>query len=219
METGRSPLIAGVGAVTGYGWGRDELWRGLSSGVSAVVPTPGYEDVLGHTVWIAAVSDGGDASDGPGRFARAMRATAREAINDALARGWKPGRKVGLVHAIVLGDVLEWRDFYLVDERQRSKRGYLSLLPSTPMSTLMQEYGFHGPAMSVSAMCASGNAGLITAKAWLDARVVDDVVFVAPHLSLTPEIVQHFVRLGVAVVDAEPLAACRPFQEGSRGFI
>jgi 3-oxoacyl-[acyl-carrier-protein] synthase II len=44
------------------------------------------------------------------------------------------------------------------------------------------------------------------------------VVFLATDLSLTPENVEHFVRLGVAVVDTEPLDACRPFQRGSRGF-
>ena len=77
-------------------------------------------------------------------------------------------------------------------------RDYLAMMPSTPMSTLMQEYGFHGPAMNVSAMCASGNAGLLTAKAWLDTGIVDDVVFVATDLSLTPENVRQFVRLGVA---------------------
>jgi 3-oxoacyl-[acyl-carrier-protein] synthase II len=43
-------------------------------------------------------------------------------------------------------------------------------------------------------------------------------VFVATDLSLTPENVEHFVALGVAVVDTEPLDACRPFQDGSRGF-
>jgi 3-oxoacyl-[acyl-carrier-protein] synthase II len=91
-------------------------------------------------------------------------------------------------------------------------------MPSTPVSMLMQEFSFHGPAMNVSAMCASGNAGLITAKMWLDTGLVDDVVFVATDLSLTPENVEHFVKLGVAVVDAEPLDACRPFQQGSRGF-
>jgi 3-oxoacyl-[acyl-carrier-protein] synthase II len=48
---------------------------------------------------------------------------------------------------------------------------------------------------------------------------VDDVVFVATDLSTTPENVLHFARLGVAVTDAEPLDACRPFQQGSRGFV
>jgi 3-oxoacyl-[acyl-carrier-protein] synthase II len=148
-----------------------------------------------------------------------MHAAAREAIEDAGERGWRPGRRVGLLHAVVLGEVDLWRDFYTTSGGQLPVRDYLALMPSTPMSTLMQEYGFHGPAMAVSAMCASGNAGLITAKAWLDAGIVDDVVFVATDLSLTPENVRHFVDLGVAVVDTEPLRACRPFQEGSRGFI
>jgi 3-oxoacyl-[acyl-carrier-protein] synthase II len=219
MKSARSPFIAGVGAVTGYGWGREQLWQGLRSGVSAVVPTPGYEDVLGHTVWIASVAEGGSPQDGPGRFSRALRATAREAVVDALDRGWAPGPKVGLVHAVVLGDVEEWRDFYLVDNRSRSVRRYLSLMPSTAVSLLMQEFGFHGPAMSVSAMCASGNAAFLTAKAWLDAGVATDVVVVATDISGTPENVKHFRDLGVAVTDLPPDQACRPFQPGSRGFV
>lgn len=189
------------------------------SGKPAAVVIPELGRFPGDTVWAARVSEGGDPADGPTRFARAMRAAAREAIEDAGARGWSPGRRVGLLHAVVLGEVDLWRDFYVTRGGKLPVRDYLALMPSTPMSTFMQEYGFHGPAMNVSAMCASGNAGLITAKAWLDAGIVDDVVFVATDLSLTPENVSHFVRLGVAIVDAEPLDACRPFQQGSRGFV
>jgi 3-oxoacyl-[acyl-carrier-protein] synthase II len=147
-----------------------------------------------------------------------MRATAREAVQDAMARGWQPGRKVGLVHAVVLGDVDEWRDFYLVDDRQRSVRRYLSLMPSTTMSLFMQEFGFHGPAMSVSAMCASGNSAFLTAKSWIDSGIATDVVVVATDISGTPENVKHFRDLGVAVTDVAPEQGCRPFQPGSRGF-
>ncbi len=211
--------ICGVGVVSGYGWGREPLWDGLVSGKPAARAASGLGDSPDETVWAARVPDGGDPEDGPSRFARAMRAAAREAIEDAGARGWRPGRRVGLLHAVVLGEVDLWRDFYLSRDGHVPVHEYLALMPSTPMSTLMQEYGFHGPAMTVSAMCASGNAGLITAKSWLDAGIVDDVVFVATDLSLTPENIQHFVRLGVAVIDAEPLQACRPFQQGSRGFI
>jgi 3-oxoacyl-[acyl-carrier-protein] synthase II len=92
-------------------------------------------------------------------------------------------------------------------------------MPSTPMSTLMQEFGFHGPAMNVSAMCASGNAGLITAGAWLDSGIASDVLVISTDISLTPENVLHFRNLGVAVTDTDPMDACRPFQEGSRGFV
>jgi 3-oxoacyl-[acyl-carrier-protein] synthase II len=210
--------ITGIGAVTGYGWGKQQLWDGLLSGKPAATLVSGYGRDRDETVWLAPVPAGGDPADGASRSARAMRAAAREAITDAGQRGWTPGRRVGMLHAVVLPEAEEWRQFYLTDGGQRRVRDYLSLMPSTPVSMLMQEYGFHGPAMNVSAMCASGNAGLITAKMWLDADIVDDVVFVATDLSLTPENVDHFVRLGVGVVDTEPLDACRPFQEGSRGF-
>jgi 3-oxoacyl-[acyl-carrier-protein] synthase II len=211
--------ICGIGIVSGYGWGREPLWDGLLSGKPAATVVPGLGQNPGDMVWAACVPDGGDPRDGPSRFARAMRAAAREAIQDAHDRGWRPGRRVGLLHAVVLGEVDLWRDFYTTRGGRLSVHEYLALMPSTPMSALMQEYGFHGPAMNVSAMCASGNAGLITAKSWLDADLVDDVIFVATDLSLTPENVSHFVRLGVAIIDAEPLDACRPFQQGSRGFI
>jgi 3-oxoacyl-[acyl-carrier-protein] synthase II len=211
--------ICGIGAVSGYGWGREPLWNGLVSGKPAATMTSGLTKEPGETLWVARVPQGGAPQDGPSRFARAMHAAAREAIQDAGDRGWRPGRRVGLLHAVVLGEVDLWRDFYITRGRRLSVHEYLALMPSTPMSTLMQEYGFHGPAMNVSAMCASGNAGLITAKAWLDAGIVDDVVFVATDLSLTLENVLHFVELGVAVTDTDPLDACRPFQQGSRGFI
>lgn len=209
--------IIGIGAVTGYGWGRTPLWNGLLSGKPAAALHEGY-GIGGDGAWLAKVPAGGDSRDGASRSARAMRYAVREALIDATDRGWTPGRRVGLVHAVVIPEIEEWRRFYLDDGGQRSVRQYLALMPSTPVSMVMQENDFHGPAMNVSAMCASGNAGLITAKMWLDAGVVDDVVFIATDLSLTPENVEHFVKLGVAVVDTEPLDACRPFQEGSRGF-
>lgn len=210
--------ITGIGAVTGYGWGAQPLWDGLLSGKPAATLVDGFGREGEENVWLARISDEGDPLDGYSRFARAMRASAREAITDATERGWVPGRRVGLLHAVVISEVEGWRDFYLKDAAQRRVRDYLTLMPSTPVSMLMQEYDFHGPAMNVSAMCSSGNAGLITAKMWLDSNFVDDVVFVSTDLSLTAENVEHFVRLGVAVVDSEPLDACRPFQEGSRGF-
>ncbi|MBA8824969.1 3-oxoacyl-[acyl-carrier-protein] synthase II [Saccharopolyspora lacisalsi] len=210
--------MCGIGAVTGYGWGREVLWNGVTAGGHAARRVDGHGPEGDRAAWVATVPDGGHEQDGPSRFARSMRAAAREAITDAGHRGWQPGRRVGLLHAVVLGEVDLWRDFYMTRDGHVPVRDYLSLMPSTPMSTLMREFGFHGPAMNVSAMCASGNAGLLTAKAWLDGGIVDDVVFVATDLSATPENVLHFSRLGVTVTDTDPLDACRPFQQGSSGF-
>ncbi|WP_280276842.1 beta-ketoacyl synthase N-terminal-like domain-containing protein [Nocardia wallacei] len=210
--------IAGIGVVSGYGWGRETLWQGLLSGKPAARLHPGYGPDRDERAWVALLPDGGDPAVSPSRYARAMHESAREAIADATERGWRRGRTVGLLHAIVLGDVYDWHDFYLVDDGHRRSRDYLRLLPSTPISVLMQEYGFHGPSMNVSAACSSANVALITAKLWLDQGFADDVVCVTTDLSGSPDMVEHFVRMGAAVADADPLDACRPFQEGSRGF-
>src|ERR1019366_1859562 len=90
--------ITGVGAVTGYGWGTKHLWDGFLLGESAVRLTPGLEGYVdGGVAYLSLITDEGDRRDGPSRFMQAARFAGREAVNDALERGWKPGRVVGLV--------------------------------------------------------------------------------------------------------------------------
>jgi 3-oxoacyl-[acyl-carrier-protein] synthase II len=211
------PAIVGLGAVTGYGWGRKLLWNGMLSGESAVVARTGYESVLGHDVAYAALLPE-EGPEGMSRFSGALTFAAEEAIEDATDRGWRPGPNVGLIHAVVLGEVDLWHDFWVDHDAKLSRRDYLQLMPSTPLSLLMQRHDFHGPTMGVTAMCASGNAALLTAKMWVDAGIVSDVIVIATDVSARAENIKHFVDLGVAVVDIPALEACRPFQEGSRGF-
>lgn len=215
-----SPVsICGVGAVTGYGWGRKMLWDGLITGESAVVPTPGFFPYLEHDIaYVATIAEGGDPADGASRHPRALRFAVREALDDAQDRGWRPGPTVGLVHATVLGDTELWCAFHQADPSEVTRSDWVQLMPSTTLSMLMADHGFHGPCMSVSSMCASGNAALLTAKAWLDAGIVTDVVMVTADLSAIPINAKYFRDLGVLVVDRPSLDACRPFQEGSLGF-
>lgn len=218
-QRSRHISVCGTGAVTGYGWGRKLLWDGLLSGESAVVATPGFGPFIeGDIAWVAKIPEGGDRSDGPSRFARSLRFAAREALEDARERGWEPGRVVGVVHSIVLGDVELWGEFHRYRGGRTSPRRWVELMPSTVMTMLMKEQGFHGPCMSVSAMCASGNAGILTAKSWIDSGIATDVLLVATDLSGLAENLRWFADLGVLVLDSPSLDACRPFQEGSRGF-
>ena len=212
--------ITGVGAVTGYGWGRKHVWDGFLLGESAVRLTTGLDGFVdGGEAWLATITDDGDRRDGPSRYMQALRFAAREAITDASERGWEPGRVVGVVHSIVLGDVEMWSEYYHeAPERVRVKR-WVNMLPSTVISQLMKENDFHGPTMSVSAMCASANAGMFTAKSWLDSGICTDVILLATDLSGIPINLRRFKELGVAVLDSPPFDACRPFQEGSRGFV
>lgn len=208
--------IVGLGVVSGYGWGRDTFWEGLCSGKPAARLLGGYGEDKTDSAWLALVPEGGDPDDGEGLFGRAFMAAAREAVSDAVARGWSPGRRVGVISVGCFNDMYGWTDFS--SGQARRSRDFVRVLPSTPVAMFMREYGFHGPSLMVSATCASANNALLVAKLWMDADKVDDVVVVAADLSFTPEVVSGFTRLGAAAVDIEPLEACRPFQEGGKGF-
>jgi 3-oxoacyl-[acyl-carrier-protein] synthase II len=212
--------ITGVGAVTGYGWGTKHLWDGFLLGESAVKLTTGLEGFVdGGQAYLSLIADEGDRSDGPSRFMRAARFAAREAITDALERGWKPGPVVGLIHSIEAGDIETWSAFYRKGESRVRPKTWVNMLPSTVISQLMKENDFHGPTMSVSAMCASSNAAMITAKSWLDSGVASDVILLATDLCGVPQVLRGFSDLGAAILSMPAFEACRPFQEGSRGFV
>ena len=105
--------IAGVGAVTGYGWGKKHLWDGFLLGESAVKLTTGLDGFVdGGYAYLSLIPDEGDRKDGPSRFMQSLRFSAREAISEALERGWEPGPVVGVIHSIVLGDVEMWSEFH-----------------------------------------------------------------------------------------------------------
>jgi 3-oxoacyl-[acyl-carrier-protein] synthase II len=217
-QTGVS--ICGLGAVTGYGWGQKLLREGLVSGESAVRLSPGFGTHFDtEEVWVALIEDGGDASDGKSLYARATRHAVREAFGDAYDRGWRPGEVVGLINGLVLGDVGAWRGFHRRHGYHTSKKEWLNLMPSTLLSGVMQEFDMHGPNMIVTAMCASGVAGLLTAKMWIEAGYATDVLVIATDLSGTPENIREFSDLGVLIVDSPAFDSCRPFQQGSRGFV
>jgi 3-oxoacyl-[acyl-carrier-protein] synthase II len=60
---------------------------------------------------------------------------------------------------------------------------------------------------------------MITAKSWIDSGIASDVVLLATDLSGIAENLPWFRDLGAAVLDLPPFDGCRPFQEGSRGFV
>ncbi len=220
LRPGMPMSITGVGAVTGYGWGAKHLWDGFLLGKSAVKLTTGLEGYVdGGQAYLSLIADGGDRNDGPSRFMRAARFAGREAINDALERGWKPGPVVGLVHSIEAGDIETWSKFYRSGEARVRPKTWVNMLPSTVISQLMKENDFHGPTMSVSAMCASSNSAMITAKSWLDSGIATDVILLATDLCGVPQVLRGFSDLGAAILSMPAFEACRPFQEGSRGFV
>jgi len=215
MNTTQAVGIVGLGAVSGYGWGVDSLWDGLLSGRSAARPVV-FEEFTGMA---AMVPDGGNEEDSVTLFGRALYGSGREALADAEARGWSPGPRVGLILCTSLGEVQGWRELYYEYGGRVRRRHYLQLLPSTAPSMLMAEYGFTGPSMNVGAACASGVVGLILARQWLASGFATDVIVSGTDLSVTAENAWNFGALNVLATEGAPEQACRPFQEGSQGFI
>jgi 3-oxoacyl-[acyl-carrier-protein] synthase II len=215
VETHATIAIAGLGAVTGYGWGLGELWKGLMSGKSAAHPVT-FDDFVGLA---ATVPEGGSEEDSITLYGRAFYGSGREAVADARERGWKPGTRVGLILCTSLGEVQGWRDFYFKHDGRLRRRHYLQLLPSTAPSMFMAEFGFTGPSMNVGAACASGALGVIVARQWITSGFATDVVVSGTDLSVTAENAWHFGALNVLAREGPPEQACRPFQEGSQGFI
>lgn len=212
--------IAGIGIVSAYGWGREVFFDGLTSMKTAVQPfaLPGSRP--GETFLIGRIPDGGDADDAPTRSGRALFAAAREAVGDAIAAGWSPGRRVGLIMATTLGENELRRQFLLDAGGTLPSRTYLSLMPSTAPSMMLRMLGFTGgPSMNIQAACAGGNTALLTAKMWLDTEIADDVLVCSVELPTIAEDARHFARMGALVEAGDPLDVCRPFQVGTRGFV
>ena len=129
---GATMNITGVGAVTGYGWGAKHLWDGFLVGESAVKLVTGLDGyVKGGQAYISTIADEGDRRDGPSRFIRSVRFAAREAVTDALERGWKPGPVVGLIHGVEKGDVETWSEFYKSGESRVRPKTWINMMPST----------------------------------------------------------------------------------------
>ena len=213
--------IAGVGAVTGYGWGKQHLWDGFLLGESAVKLTTGLDGFVdGGYAYLSLIPDEGDRKDGPSRFMQALRFSAREAISEALERGWEPGPG-GRGHP--QHRPRRCRDVERVPPVGRAAHPraskWVNMMPSTVLCMFMKECDFHGPGHVGFGDVRVGQRGPDDREVMARLGVASDVILLATDLSGIPENLRGFSDLGVAVLDRPPFDGCRPFQEGSRGFV
>jgi 3-oxoacyl-[acyl-carrier-protein] synthase II len=149
-----------------------------------VLPT-GQVVVDGGQAYLSTITDEGDRRDGPSRFMQASGSPpARPSPTPPSADGSR-ARWSAWSTAWSSATPRCGASSTEAPEPVRAKR-WVNMLPSTVISQMMKENDFHGPAMSVSAMCASANAGMITAKSWLDSGIATDVILLATDLSGIP---------------------------------
>jgi 3-oxoacyl-[acyl-carrier-protein] synthase II len=216
--------ITGVGAATPLGSDYTAIADGLLAGRSGVRRVEGF-DVSEHPSQIA-----GQLSkvpcppdQDPAEFGRLHRLEqlvlwcCDAALRDA---GWWELRsevRVGLV----LGIGAEWLVLWEEDALRGGTRVYD---PSQDSESIVgiarRKLGLSGPAVSVSAACASGNYALAQARQWLQMGWVDVCLAGACDMAVTPMSLAGFGNLrALSRRNGDPEAASRPFDRGRDGFV
>lgn len=216
--------ITGVGAATPLGNSYAAIAENLLAGRSGVRLLCGF-DTSQHPSRI-----GGEVSAIPcpddcqpealGSFSRLQRLTlwcCATALQDA---GWWPKRsdtRLGLV----LGTGAEWLVHWEADAFAGGQRIAQPLEDNEPLvrqaCRLLQ---LSGPAVSVSAACASGNYALAQARRWLELGWVDVCLAGACDMVMTPLSLAGFGNLrALSRRNDDPQGASRPFDRDRDGFV
>ncbi len=220
-----SPVwITGVGAATPLGSDYAAIADGLLAGRSGVRRVEGF-DVSEHPSQIAGQLDHVPCPphQDPAEFARLHRLEqlvlwcCDAALRDA---GWWERRsevRVGLV----LGIGAEWLVVWEEDALRGGTRVYDPAQDAESIVAIARrKLGLSGPAVSVSAACASGNYALAQARRWLQMGWVDVCLAGACDMAVTPMSLAGFGNLrALSRRNGEPAAASRPFDKGRDGFV
>jgi len=220
----RAVWITGVGLASPLGCDLPTLESNLlagRSGVSAVsaFPTDDYPSRIAASPGSIPCPPGHDS----GSFHRLPRLeqaalwSVATALQDA---GWWERRsdvRIGLV----LGMGAEWLELWEVD---RLAGGDRVLDPSrdqeTTLDRVRRTFGFDGPALTLSAACASSNFAFEIGRTWLRKGMADVCVVGGCEMAVTPVGLATFGNLrALSRRNDDPARASRPFDKDRDGFV
>jgi 3-oxoacyl-[acyl-carrier-protein] synthase II len=226
----RPVAVAGVGAVSGFGWGVAPLWDGLRAARTAIGPFRRF-DHRGHRTHVAA-----EAPPPPPAFLARLRAAgenvrrlsladlfALHAAEEALAGAGLPprfaagdGAEAGVFFGSSTGGMWESELFlasWLAGWRRQARLGSLvSQQVNGPGDAVARHVGAGGPVATLSSACASGALAIAAA---LDA-VRSGEVEVA--LAGGSDSLCQLTYAGFNSLRAVDEAPCRPFRAGRQGL-
>ena len=139
------------------------------------------------------------------------------ALHDANLWDSYRAARVGLV----LGIGAEWMLHWEADNLRGGMRLYDPEQDrDSTIERVHRELGLSGPALAISAACASGNHALEIGRHWLRLGLVDICVAGACDLAVTPIGLATFGNLrALSRRNADPAGASRPFDRGRDGFV
>jgi 3-oxoacyl-[acyl-carrier-protein] synthase II len=216
--------ITGVGTATPLGNTCAQFAEQLLAGRSAIARISNF-DVAEHPSQIGAqlLSIPCPASQDPVTFARLHRLEqlvlwcSESALRDA---GWWERR--GQVRlGMVIGLGAEWHEFWEADALEGGRRVFEPACDPEPLLARVRErLGLNGPAVTLSAACASGNYALAQARQWLELGWVDVCLAGACDMAVSPMSLAGFGNLrALSRRNNEPQAASRPFDRQRDGFV
>jgi 3-oxoacyl-(acyl-carrier-protein) synthase len=224
MDTAEPVWITGVGAATPLGCDISEIEANLlagRSGVSLVTRFPTND----YPSRIAAQLGGPLHPRGRDLFASSARPPldqlahwcVESALRDSGLWGLHADESVGLV----LGIGAEWMFHWEHDSRNGGMRLYNPEQDrDSTIERVHRELGLSGPALALSAACASGNHALEIGRQWLRLGLVDICVVGACDLAVTPIGLATFGNLrALSRRNADPAGASRPFDRDRDGFV
>jgi 3-oxoacyl-[acyl-carrier-protein] synthase II len=220
-------VVTGLGAVSGFGWGVEPLWRGLLANLTAIrefdrfdharhrthvaaqVPAPRPSEATAPEAWRRFADSHAD------RFALAASSEAwREA-----GLGSSPSRRVGVFFGSTTGGMFECERYFedLTSRghgsRRRPRLRDLRAQPtSAPADAVARALGARGPVQTVSSACAASGLAVARARAALAEGAVD-VALAGGSDALCRLTYGGFNAL--RAVDARP---CRPFRRDRDGL-
>lgn len=228
MRSENAVWITGVGACTPLGNEYGAIADALAAGKSGVRPITHFH-VADHPSQIAGqigqvpVPSSWESHSSTTAFQaldpldQLTHGCAEEALRDS---GWWD-RRQEMRLGIVIGLGGEWPLRWEHDAHQGGQQVRQPERDTESLVSAVQRHlGCTGPAVSVSAACASGNQALALARRWIQNGWVDICLAGACDRGVTPICLAAFGNLrALSRRNQEPQAASRPFDKGRDGFV
>lgn len=222
--------ITGMGAVTPVGTGVGEFWRSLVSGRCGIGVLDRFtdEDI---PVRVAALVRGFDAglympgklAKDSSRFSQYAFAAAAEALGqsglDTASEAGRTGITMGTAMAGVVDIAATQEEMTRSGESKVSPRFVPKTLGNIAAAQIAIEYGLTGPSITVSTACSSGGDAIKLAMMLLCSGEADAMVAVGADSIICPLVTSSLSMAKALSREADPAAACRPFDVRRNGFV
>lgn len=230
MNSGIS--VTGVGAVTAQGMDLKRIFNSLLANRTGISRIKSF-NTDSFPVGLAAEVDLSDwmKTQSPRKLARldpsAMMAliASEEAMRQSmLLEAGIPTKRIGLFWASGNGGIRSLDKGWAEIQNSRNPLHVgpffqSNVLPDHAGARLAAHFGIKGPVQTVVSACASGNAALLTAMAYLRMNWIDAAITGGSEAAVTPSVLAGFSAMKALSINPDVSRAVLPFSKERNGFL